>query len=370
MKTLRHLLVLTLCGIPALAPAAVQAQAHRIVDNLKMFSEEAEAKANRRIAELERVEHKDLVIETLNPPKQPAGLNVKDHEAVAKFFDEYSLERFKTLGVDGVYIMLMKRPEHILRVDIGNNTRTKGYFTDTDRIGLIKILKEGLEKDPDGTLVRAVNYVVDTMEKNHPGKGTGVGVGQGHGGPDAGRGSGGFPWGTVLTIGAVILGIWVLFAVVRALFASAGGGMGGGGGMAPGYGPGYGGGGGFMQNFLGGMLGAAAGMWAYNSFFGHGTSSAFGAGPSDAGAGPLGDTSPDTSASVGGDSWGTNAGGDAGGGDWGGDAGGGAGGGDAGGGDWGGADAGGGGDWGGGDAGGGDWGGGGGDMGGGGGGDW
>lgn len=341
MKTLKHFAILALVAAASLTPAAALAQDHGVVDKLGLFSPEAKAKADRRIAELERVEGRDLLIETLPPPPKPANLDVKDHEAVKKFFDRYALERFEAKGVDGVYVMIMTKPEHILRVAVGNNTQSKGYFTAANRDELIALLRTEMKNDPNVALVKAVNYVVDTMERNHPTRGAVQGAARG-----------GFPWGTVLTIGAVILGIWVVFALVRAMF-SGGGAMGGGGG----YAPGYGGGGGFMQNFLGGMLGAAAGMWAYNTFFGGGTSSAWGAGGGDMGSSTL-DKDPDTSATVGGDTWGNDGGNadggnaDVGGGDWGAEAGG--------------ADAGG--DWGGGDAGGGDWGGGG-DMGGGGG-DW
>lgn len=139
----------------------------------------------------------------------------------------------------------------------------------------------------------------------------------------------------------VLLGIWVVVALIRALT-----GMGGGGGYGGGYGgPGYGGGGGgFFSNFLGGMFGAAAGMWMYNSFFGGGSHygsdmSAGGSYGGDTGGSyDTGEGNVDTgSEGAGGGDWGDSGGGDTGGGgDWGG------GGGDFGG---GGGDFGGGGDW-------------------------
>lgn len=152
----------------------------------------------------------------------------------------------------------------------------------------------------------------------------------------------------------VLLGIWVVIALIRALTGTGGGGGYGGGYGGPGYG---GGGGGFFSSMLGGMFGAAAGMWMYNNFFGGSHASDMSAGGSyggdTGGTYDTGEGNVDTgSEGAGGGDWGDSGGGDTGGGgDWG---------------DSGGGDVGGGGDWGGG---GGDFGGGGGDFGGGGG-DW
>ena len=68
--------------------------------------------------------------------------------------------------------------------------------------------------------------------------------------------------GAWLCIGVVVLlGIWLVFALVRAF--TGGGGGGGGGGYGGGGG---GGGGGFFPALMGGLFGAAAGMWLYDCF--------------------------------------------------------------------------------------------------------
>lgn len=347
-----------LLGLMPLVPADAQQKGigpwRPIKDELGFFSPQAEEQANQKVAEIKRTFNKDLYIEAINPPPQPKGLDGKDTKAVDEFFDKFADKRFAELHENGVYVMIVEKPKvlHKLRVVVGNNTMVEGYFTGANRSTLIDKVREKLQAgDKDGALLFTTNFVFDTMKANHP-----VASRKAAAAPMVNHGNGhtataGFPWSTILTILAVIAGVWILFALVRALFGAAGG-----GGMgAPGMGYG-GGGGGFFSNFLGGMFGAAAGMWMYNSFFGHGSSSAWGAGPSDSGGG-FPDSGPaDTSGTVDGADYGKDAGGDWGGGD--------AGGGDAGGGDWGG----GGGDWGGG---GGDWGGGGGDFGGGGGGgDW
>jgi hypothetical protein len=349
MKSLTRLVCsLALLGALPLAPLAAQNKGvgpwRPVKDDIGFFSPQAEEQANKKVAELKKEFNKDLFIEAMKAPPHPKDLNFNDKAAVDRFFDQFAEKRFADLNENGVYVMIVDHP-HKLRVVVGNSTVNQGYFTRADRDALAKKMIEKLKlEDKDGALLTATNYVFDTMKANHPNVNRRSEVAPvAHDGGGNARAAG-FSWSPILTILAVVAGVWILFAVIRGLFGSAGsGGMGG-----PGMGYGGGGGGGFFSNFLGGMFGAAAGMWMYNNFFGgHSGSSAWGAGPTDAGASYPDSGPADTSGSAGGGDYGN----DAGGGDWGG---GDAGGGDAGGGDWGG----GGGDWGGG--GGGDWGGGGG----------
>lgn len=189
----------------------------------------------------------------------------------------------------------------------------------------------------DGGLMKAAEFVIDQLKDttvpDSPAKKAAEAKKAGGGGLSI------LQW--VLIIGGGLLVMWIVIGLIRALTGGGGGGGGYGGG-------GGGGGGGFFSSLLGGMFGAMAGMYLYNSMFGGGMSSASAGGDSYGSGGDGG--SYDTGA---GDVDGGAAGGD---GDWGG----GGGGGDAGaGGDWGGGGDGGGGDWGGGGGGGGDFGGGG-----------
>jgi uncharacterized protein len=357
--------------------------ARTVQDDLGLFSAEAKSKANAEIARIKREFHKDLMIETTPPPKQPKDLDVNDTAAVDKFIDTWVKEKFKNEQIDGVHVLFIEKNKlHKLRIAVGPKTIEKGVFTIENRKELehrtIEKMKAG---DKDGALLAATSYVGETMQHNSrsaPRAAAPADVPQEqvqHGGQRA-EASPIFRW---ILIGlGVLLVIWIVSAVIRGLSHMGSGGGYGGGGYGPGYGGG--GGGGFLNGFLGGMFGAAAGMWAYNHFFGGGTPAAqaggggfaggstaeatdVGAGEPSVGGGDYGDVdkgaieAPDEGG--GGGDWG-GGGGDAGGGDaggggdWGGGGGGGdwgGGGGGGGGGDWGG----GGGDWGGGGGGGGDW---------------
>ncbi len=358
-------------GVALAQPAKT---ARTVQDDLGLFSAEAKAKANAEIARIKKDHHKDLMVETAHPPKQPKDLDFNDNPAVDRFIDSWAKDKFKNEQINGVHVLIIAENKlHKLRVGVGAETLKEGLFTNINRDELLRKIQEMLKAgDKNGALLAATGYVADAMQRNGRSAVSAVPPTKApppanapppeqvvHQQPQPVQASPIFYW---ILIGlGVLLIFWLVSAIIRG-FASMGGGGGygyGGGG----YGPGYGGGGGFMSGMLGGMFGAAAGMWMYNHFLGSGTPSAWGGSPGPSGGGPSAVEPTDVGAgdpSIGGADYGDvdkgaieapdDGGGGGGGGDWGG----------------GGGDAGGGGDWGGG-GGGGDWGGGGG---GGGGGDW
>jgi hypothetical protein len=160
--------------------------------------------------------------------------------------------------------------------------------------------------------------------------------------------------GWVCIAGAVLLGVWVVIALIRMMTGSVNG---YGGGYQGGGGYGGGGGMGFMGGMMGGMFGAMAGMYMYDQMTGgHHYNDNYGSG-NDGSGGDTGGSQDNGegnfdggSEGQGGGDWGDSGGSSdtGGGGDWGGDSGGGGdtgGGGDWGGDSGGGGDMGGGGDW-------------------------
>jgi hypothetical protein len=362
-------------------PGAAWGQKERprqVHDEAKLFSKDAIEQANKTIAKIKEKHHKDLYIETIAQGPDKADATTK-----------WTKARFNEFGIDGIYVVISKEPSYA-RYFVGDNTRSSGYFTTGNIEKLEGILKGVLGKKKDDALIEIANYTLETMNEHARAKGT-VGQPKQKAQPAPQQQAPAPkpqpvahqdvhentipPWvGWVCLIVGVLFVVWIVFAIVRAMTGSmGGGGMGYGGG---GYG---GGGGGFLTGMLGGMFGAMAGMWLYNNMFGgHATYGANGAvnwGGGDQGTTGSGDApyeadtgeggtgggvDGDDAAGGGGDDGGGDAGG--GGGDWGGGGGGDAGGGGDGGGGWfggGGDGGGGGGDWGGG-GGGGDFGGGGG----------
>jgi len=325
-----------------------------VIDNAKLFSEDAVKKARERVVQIQKDYGKGLFIETIAKAESPDAV------------DRMAADKYKERDVGGIYVLICKEPRRI-RVQVGDKTRQRA-FTRANQDRLVAIFTENFKaKKFDEGLDKAITYVDETLDKTI-GKGKGDTAGAVAPGGESTKNKPASNinpiWGWICIGLVVILAIWLVIGLIRAFTrpaAPAGGpayaGAGGGGG---------GGGGGFFSSMLGGLFGAAAGMYLYDSFFRSHTPPT---GGSAYGSEPTGGVDDTGSTGAGGDYGGDAADAGGAGGDWGGGDAGGAGG------DWGGGDAGGaGGDWGGGDAGGagGDWGvGGGGDWGGGGGGgDW
>lgn len=247
----------------------------------------------------------------------------------AKFFDTWARELASTEAQKGVFVLVYLETTHdgkerfIVRTLASEQTDVYRSFTDADARRVSAILTTGLEQAKgktadeaktlrDTALEEATNFVADQLKNTTLPREKGQHAVAG--GRRAGIGSGVMGW--VCMGVCVLLGVWVVVGLIRAM--SGGGGYGGYGGP---------GGGGFFSSLMGGMFGTMAGMWMYNNLFGSGMSDI---GATEGFSGDPGDTGADSydggasGGSEGGD-WGGGA--DTGGGDWGG-------GGDFGGGDW------------------------------------
>jgi uncharacterized membrane protein YgcG len=304
-----------------LAGARGHAATAGIRDQAGFFSESAESAAARTIAEIGKSAKKDLLIETYAeiPVEARRGVDLQDKAAVKRLFETWSVQRARELGINGIYVVMTREPAH-LQVAVGNETQREA-FTLADRDVLVGRMLERLRaKKNDEALSAGVGFVRDTLRAQ---AGASSGRTRADSRPVADRlpspprasaaeaPSRGFPLLSVL-LPVLLLGLGV-FVVVRVLRALMGGGT-------PGAtSPALGGGGGFMRSMLGGLFGAAAGMWLYNMFAGHG-STAWGADapPSPGGNADAVPPSDSDYSSSGGDFGDSSGGGDFGGGDFGG----------------------------------------------------
>lgn len=255
-------LAMAICAHPLLAEGGVR-------DEAKVFSPETVAKANEMIRRMVTEHKKELLVETLAaiPSVEKGGPDLKNNAATKKWIQEYALGRAKSNSVDGVYLLLIQEPRKF-QFEIGTKTQQKAFTIANRSEAEKKIIPLLKDNKMDEALLALVNFVQEKYTEHHQVAGNRnrgvqpVAAQQGENNPLLGY----------LCLGALVLGgIMLVMGLIRGFS-----GMGGGGGMG---GPGYGGGGGgFFSNFLGGMFGAAAGMWMYDSFFGHGGSHAWGAG--------------------------------------------------------------------------------------------
>jgi uncharacterized protein len=343
--------------------AAVAADGQLTVkDNGKLFTPDGIKAAKDEFAKTKYDSATAITVVTFDglPSKRKAEFDkAKDDKAAReRFVGEWVRDEAKAEGAKGIFVLVATNPNQIrviadeqMRVDRGFGEAKVGRMQELliDAFKASKDLTGDVAKQGhDVGLKKAVDYAGEQLKgtaaktkssakhANHTSDAS-------HEIGGKAMGSGILGW--VCLIGVVLLGVWLVVGVVRALAGGfGGGGMGGPGMMGGGYG---GGGGGFMSSLLGGMFGSMAGMWMYNNFFGGGMSS-MSAG--DYGGGGYGNDAGGYGGDAGGEAGNFDNGADAGGGDWG-DTGGGGGdyaGGDFGGGDFGGGGGdfgGGGGDW-------------------------
>lgn len=300
--SLRHtgtLFALVLAGL--LGPTAAWAGVSGIRDGAGFFSSGAKEKAERSIAEMERATKKELLIETFAkvPDELRKGVDASDKAAVRRVVEKWSIDRARENKVNGVYVLLTREPAH-LEVTVGNQTLKKA-FTGADRDVLADTMLRSLRaKRFDDALLEGVGFVSKTVQTRvvarpsgessggTPAKSTAASapasVAATPAAPVPSPVGSGIGIGRILLIGAILL--FGFFLVTRLLGALFGGGRSnvGPGGMA---GAGMGGGG-FFRSLLGGIFGAAAGMWLYDMFTGHGNAWG-GQPPMDSGTGGSGD---------------------------------------------------------------------------------
>src|SRR5262245_43879608 len=91
-----------------------------VKDDGKFFSKDAPDRANKKIREIYQKYKKDVVVETLEKltPEQERQLK---EEGNNKFLGRLALERSRALGLNGIYILIIKKPS-LLHVHVDPET--------------------------------------------------------------------------------------------------------------------------------------------------------------------------------------------------------------------------------------------------------
>ena len=272
LAMLTALLVGGLVAVPAQAESKPPAKAAGVLHvygnaDTKLFTEEgikrAEATMHGTQFDHGLMVTVDTYVEVPADKKAGADAAKRNEASWHKFLENWVKERAQSDKSKGIYILIC-RNQWWIAVIADRETRERG-FSDADEkevwTKLRKALSEaGKEMDPtkkletrDDGLNAAVDYIVSKLKDSHVATPASV---KNDTKKSAGMGVGGW-----ICLGlCILLGVWLVIGLIRAL-TGGGGGYGGGG-----YGGG--GGGGFGSSLLGGLFGAMAGMWLYNNMFG------------------------------------------------------------------------------------------------------
>src|SRR5262249_46243169 len=136
-------------------------------DNGNFFKPETIKEADDIIKEIKQKYKHDLLIETYAtvPEKDVEKVEKMNAEERNKYFNEWAIARARTAEVNGVYILICKKPPH-LEVEVGNETRKKAFTVDNRRELRDLLVKYFEEQKYDQGLLEAVRYVQRTMGNN------------------------------------------------------------------------------------------------------------------------------------------------------------------------------------------------------------
>ena len=129
------------------------------------FSEDAIRKADAEIKEIKRQHKLDLLIDVLPtvPAEDEAEANSKDRELKDNFYKKWARRRAEEAGVNGVYVLITKKPAHLI-VEVGNKTGKRTFsLADGEKLQSMLLRKFRDEKFDEG-LLEGVDYVRKTID--------------------------------------------------------------------------------------------------------------------------------------------------------------------------------------------------------------
>ncbi len=266
-----------------------------IEDSAEVFSDAAKARAKTTIQNSVGEGNRQVHIETYKALSAAEKSELDAASDKDKFWKDWAKAKAKAHGDRGVVVMVNRSPGHV-EVLVDKLYHEHGFTNEKEqkvRSLLLTSLKEAAKAKTDGktdaeqTALRDAglqsmsDYLRDELpptvnEHTRVDRHGNAPANQQKPHNDKPQHEGSGIWGYVCIGIAVLLGLWLVFGLIRAFTGGGGGGGGNMGGGGGGYGGG-GGGGGFMSGLLGGMFGGMAGAWLYNSFLGgHDSSSAYG----------------------------------------------------------------------------------------------
>jgi uncharacterized membrane protein YgcG len=258
--------LLTSTVLAASWPAWASA-ADRIIDRAGMFSADAVRSAEDSLQHFKRRTGADVVVETIpdlraidgkiNPRLPPTESD--------RILAKAAKDRAKAKKINGLYILICREPEK-LKFESARNV-----INPQDTQAVVQAVMSSLKnREFDGALSNLATSL-EKVEASPAKSASAAGANQNDGGG----------LGTMWTVLLVLLGVWLVFGLMRGL-------------------SGAGGGGGFFPSMLGGLFGGMAGMWLYDSMFrGGGLSGSEGGSDGYSGGGDWGD-----SGTSGGGDWG------------------------------------------------------------------
>ena len=161
---IRWTLIAALLAVLGLTAPALAVYPPALKDDGKFFSKEGVEKANQKIRAIYEKYKKDVIVETITALTADQEKQIKE-DGEAKFFAKMTNDRSKEMGLNGVYLVLCKKPKY-LRMHMDPETQKK-LFTASNRTATVgKIVARFKEDEFDAGLLDGLKEIESILETN------------------------------------------------------------------------------------------------------------------------------------------------------------------------------------------------------------
>jgi uncharacterized membrane protein YgcG len=159
---IRWTLIAALLALLGLTAPALAVYPPALKDDGKFFTKEGIEKANKKIREIYEKYKKDVVVETV-PTLTPDQEKKMKEDGEAKFFAKLTNDRAKEMGLNGVYILMCKKPKY-LRIHMDPDTQKKAFTASNRATTVGKIVAQFKEDEFDAGLLDGLKEIESILE--------------------------------------------------------------------------------------------------------------------------------------------------------------------------------------------------------------
>src|SRR5262245_16200690 len=136
-----------------------------VKDDGKFFTKDGLDRANKKIREIYQKYKKDVVVETLEKLTPEQQKKYQEEEEKDRFFARLALDRGREIGLNGIYILIVKKPQ-FLRIHMDTDTQKKEFKAADRKKVLEKIIARFKEDSFDAGLLDGLDAIEAALKAN------------------------------------------------------------------------------------------------------------------------------------------------------------------------------------------------------------
>jgi uncharacterized membrane protein YgcG len=139
-----------------------------IKDDGKFFTKEGLDRANKKIRDIYEKYKKDVVVETMTSLTAEQAKKM-DEEGKGKYFAKLARERSVAMGLNGIYILFIKKPQHY-QIHMDPETQKKTFTASNRKTLSEKIVAQFREDQFDQGLLDGLDAIAAALKANSASK--------------------------------------------------------------------------------------------------------------------------------------------------------------------------------------------------------